>query len=714
MSSNKPFPSSDLDVFKDNSLILDNFVNSQENEYPDRFARKRPTITGIIKEAFNVRTDISNMNETLIGQSRWDVVPKNTSLSLGGDNGALNKQAQALFNRTVMLKVHTREALRRTYLEAGYNLVDGSFEVGGTLVNANDVLLHESSGKGYGWSGAFPKVVSAGSGVSGFVDKSGDLLRDNIFFANKVDATNYLPDGYVTDGSVDYTTHLQSALNYATASNKVLVLPNFPVAVSPNKSTGFCIQVRDGANIEFLNRSSLDIIPNSLANYEIISIRDASDIFISNPVINGDATTHTGVAGEWGMGISIRGMCKNINITGVAHINKCWGDGVYIGQNGGASPSNIRFEKLRTYGCRRQGVSLISVDGLDIDSLELWNTTDAGSPAPLPNGPCAGLDIEPNDGSAILNNIRIGSLSGGSNRGGLLHVYLGAVTTPTAVDRFHVNVDIGSIIDNGSRNAIRADGVNKDVLYSGQIRVGYLHSNNAKETPIALIKWKGAGGLPLHIGQLQANNWNIPQTGAVRTRVAIAIAVYGVGAGEFPSVGSLYIDSVKLFSSVTPSLLYGSWLLVENSARTGVSNVRIGLDSIYCGKEQMIESAAGFVDVNFNGKFGYCGSRLISASVPLFYQYIQGDYSVIPSSTEPTISLPDTIDRNNVGAKFRFKFKNGGTATTMQFRSLIVPMFVNGIQHKTIRCNELTGVFSVEVGDAAYYVVTQGPFIAVN
>lgn len=43
----------------------------------------------------------------------------------------------------------TREALRRSYAEAGYNLVDGSFEAGGTLVNANDVLLHESSGKAF-------------------------------------------------------------------------------------------------------------------------------------------------------------------------------------------------------------------------------------------------------------------------------------------------------------------------------------------------------------------------------------------------------------------------------------------------------------------------------------------------------------------------------------------------------------------------------------
>lgn len=183
MSSNKPFPSSDLDVFKENSLILDNFVNSQENEHPDRFKRKRPTITGIIKEAFSVRTDISNMNETLIGQSRWDVVPKNTSLSLGGDNGALNKQAQALFNRTVMLKVHTREALRRTYQEVGLNLVEGSFEEGGKLETIDDVLLEEKTGKVYNWTGSFPKVVNKGTlptSEAEFVDKILDTLVENV------------------------------------------------------------------------------------------------------------------------------------------------------------------------------------------------------------------------------------------------------------------------------------------------------------------------------------------------------------------------------------------------------------------------------------------------------------------------------------------------------------------------------------------------------
>lgn len=74
-------------------------------------------------------------------------------------------------------KVLAREALRRTYAEAGLTLVAGSFEVGGTLTRASDVLLQESSGKAYGWAGAFPKVVAAGSAVTGFVDKSGAIKQ---------------------------------------------------------------------------------------------------------------------------------------------------------------------------------------------------------------------------------------------------------------------------------------------------------------------------------------------------------------------------------------------------------------------------------------------------------------------------------------------------------------------------------------------------------
>lgn len=60
-------------------------------------------------------------------------------------------------------KVLARESLRRSYAEAGFKLVDGSFEIGGTVTTTADVLLHESTGIAYSWGGVLPKIVPAGS-----------------------------------------------------------------------------------------------------------------------------------------------------------------------------------------------------------------------------------------------------------------------------------------------------------------------------------------------------------------------------------------------------------------------------------------------------------------------------------------------------------------------------------------------------------------------
>lgn len=77
------------------------------------------------------------------------------------------------------------DALRRTYLEAGLNLVVGSFETGGVLRNPTDVLLHNVTAKAYAWSGVFPKVVASGStptplGSGGWFDRTNLTLRSEI------------------------------------------------------------------------------------------------------------------------------------------------------------------------------------------------------------------------------------------------------------------------------------------------------------------------------------------------------------------------------------------------------------------------------------------------------------------------------------------------------------------------------------------------------
>ena len=75
-----------------------------------------------------------------------------------------------------IIGTQAREALRRSHAESGRNLVDGSFEASGTLVNANDVLLQESTGKAF--SGPAGHVAAGTDPVSGgFVDVSEVLLK---------------------------------------------------------------------------------------------------------------------------------------------------------------------------------------------------------------------------------------------------------------------------------------------------------------------------------------------------------------------------------------------------------------------------------------------------------------------------------------------------------------------------------------------------------
>lgn len=87
----------------------------------------------------------------------------------------------------VTLNAATYKTQKRLAAEAGLNMV-GSFLLGGTVTTTNDVVFYETDGKYYGWSGSFPKVVSAGAtpatsggiGAGAWVDRNSDTLRTDL------------------------------------------------------------------------------------------------------------------------------------------------------------------------------------------------------------------------------------------------------------------------------------------------------------------------------------------------------------------------------------------------------------------------------------------------------------------------------------------------------------------------------------------------------
>ena len=145
-----------------------------------------------------------------------------------------------------------------------------------------------------------------------------------------------------------------------------------------------------------------------LSTYSVITIEDISRLtIIGTLVVEGESDIHTGTTGEWGMGVSIFNGCKDIFIDKI-YASNCWGDGVYISSdNGVAGPENIHIGYIESYDNRRQGVSIVSGNNINIEYMKTYNIIGAA--------PEAGVDIEPNE--TILTNINIGTIETFNNNG---------------------------------------------------------------------------------------------------------------------------------------------------------------------------------------------------------------------------------------------------------------------------------------------------------
>ncbi|KXU84601.1 hypothetical protein CR51_41345 [Caballeronia megalochromosomata] len=201
-------------------------------------------------------------------------------------------------------------------------------------------------------------------------------------------------------------------------------------------STG--LTLRSNSHIRFAQGASIKLLAHNTDSYQMMRIWDASNVNIESPYLDGSKSLNAAASGEWGMGISIAGS-SNVTITSPTTIN-CWGDGIYITNSyfeGGVASKAVTISNHLADGCRRQGVTIISGDTITFNH-PVWQ--NIGGTAPQ-----AGLDIEPNDNTAVFRAIRIVSPKTLGCAGPGIQIDLGSLPGPVAKT---VDIQITNHIDN--------------------------------------------------------------------------------------------------------------------------------------------------------------------------------------------------------------------------------------------------------------------------
>jgi len=188
------------------------------------------------------------------------------------------------------------------------------------------------------------------------------------------------------DGITDDTAALQRAIDAVVGTGGTVRIPAGTYLVNAVATSGRGLLLGSRMTLAMDPGVVLKALPNAATNSVILLIKNAQDVNVTGGTLQGERDQHQGTTGEWGMGLQVQNS-QRVVVEGVT-AQKCWGDGFYI-----SGSSDVTFSKVSADQNRRQGMSVISVNGLVVRDSTFKNT--AGT---LPE---AGLDIEPDQGETV-------------------------------------------------------------------------------------------------------------------------------------------------------------------------------------------------------------------------------------------------------------------------------------------------------------------------
>jgi hypothetical protein len=204
------------------------------------------------------------------------------------------------------------------------------------------------------------------------------------------------------DGRADDTGAIQRAIDRIAGTGGTVRVPGGTYLVDAAGSIP--LKLRSNMTLALDDGATLKVIPNGKESYSTLLGDGVANVTITGGTIEGDRDRHGGKSGEWGMGVKLVGPSRNVSIADVT-VRNMWGDGIYI-----SGASNVRLCSVTAERNRRQGLSVIAVDGLLVSRSVFRNTGGTR--------PGAGIDMEPNGPGERIADVRIEGSKFIDNAGG--------------------------------------------------------------------------------------------------------------------------------------------------------------------------------------------------------------------------------------------------------------------------------------------------------